>query len=642
MWVWSSSSSSITSDRICFCSVCHIVGWLKFGRLKHNCPVSATFCCRLVGASRALLDYFMADSTSGRRGAWATSSEEEVVAAPAGEGVPASGWSTDDEEQEVAIVRPPIRGRGASRGRGRGRAGRPPGMRALKRQALRERQQEEVTETAIVVRKSWASHVRVVGSGASHDMGVLLKADLEVPIELAAVPRELFGRCTDPYVPRRLTTFQAEAEILGVANQSYVRDLVLEFGAAVYFVSRLFFASFASWLCYEIDNNGLKADCLFDMLSQDETSMKTGERDKPFGSYNRRARGKTKGWTTVPKVNPEDEDASFTYGSVIIKILQTEYLILFLVSRGDRYILYFAELPTPLQRTMKGNHRQLFAAISCSIEFELLQGLRHRFAHHISMSNADRGAPGLKTDRLFQALFPTVPRLSGLGCFCHFTNSAQKSQMDVLEETVSGVVAFSLAVKEDGKWKEFRKNAADTLFQNAKVYYDTPPPGPSSVCRLRTDKLLFITVEIGLHVGERLRWKRLHDRLVGVLAGDELSIYIPGPVLPPDAEKLYVRRFTNGLSRDLVPKLFTTFQRQRWVLNLQRMRQLALMGSVHGLLKRTVDKTFPSRKRAVASGAWASSSDEASKPKQASDTAKAEQKGSAAYWAQKTKLPGAM
>ncbi len=576
----------------------------------------------------------MAASEAPEGGAWVSSEDEAPEVSHDNVG---GGWATSDSEAEPVSHRPGHGCRGRRGGRGRGR-GRPPGLRAQMREALaRERAEAaKAAEEAIVVRTSWESHVRVVGNETFRDIATAIKASPEQLPPLSATAKKVHRRCNDPYVPRKQCGIQAEAEVLGCKNASYVRDLFTEFGAAVFVVARILFASFVSWLCMEIDEERLHGDCIFNMLAQDETSMKTGERGKQTTARKRRIRSKRKPEETAIQVRRDDEDCKDYYGVVVTKILQSESWVAFLVSRDDEFFLYLAELPTPLQRTAKGNHRQLFAAVSTSTDFPLMGGLVRRFDHQVSLDNADRGAPGLKMSRLYQFLYPSIPRLSGTGCFSHFTNSTQKSQMEIMEETMSGMVAFSLSVKEDGKWTEFRGNAGNVLFEIAKAAYDTPAPAPTSDVRIRTNRILTSLMDLEEpNVEERLRLIRLKDKLLCDISADELVVYIPGHPLAPETEKTHLQKFCKELSRDLVPKLFTPFQRQRWVLNLKRVRQLSLMGTAFGLLKKTVDRTFPANKTTKREGAWDSSDDEAGRKKDTPVVEKKEEKGSTAYWARK-------
>ncbi len=314
-----------------------------------------------------------------------------------------------------------------------------------------------------------------MGSGVSHEIAALLRdrelADRRPP----GIAAKVFDRCTDDYIPRRLSTYQSEAEILGTKNAVMVRDLFVELGASVFFVSRVLFTSFICWLFDEMEEKRLHGDCVFPFLAQDETTMKTSDRGRNQSAVWRRARGKTKPSSSAIVPTEEATDGTGNYSAVITKILQSELCIAFLVSRLDTFFVYVAELPTPLQRTMQGNHRQLFAAVREATGIAFMESLWRKFDHEIHLSNADRGSGGLKMDRLFQAMFPSIPRLCGLGCFSHMANTGQKSQMDILEETVSGMVAFSLTVKEDGKWDQCRNNAADILYEMAVAVYNTPP-----------------------------------------------------------------------------------------------------------------------------------------------------------------------
>ena len=405
-------------------------------------------------------------------GGW-SSGEDEAVGSMDREGreAPAmdGGWPSDEDEPADVHPEPD----GARPERAAKRRGRPPGARAMLKAALAE---ERARLPLVLVpapvaspKATWDGFLQVVGSGPERSAAIALQQEITSP--LTGIPKAALSRAFNRKTPRRSMTTIAEAEVMGIKNAGYVRDCFAEVATGTFYVSRIGAGSFCAWLWSQIDKDVLEGDAIIDCTGQDETSMPTGERDATK-CRTKRIRSKTtfNASAVVPYAGHADTTQS-GYAPVISKIMQSDLVLGFLVHRKDtsEYILYWLELPCGLQRTQKGNHRQIFCALEQNATLPLLIALEEKFTCRLSLSNADKGATGLKTDRLYESLYPLNPRLSGLGCTSHRVNSAQKAQMEVCSETYAGTVAFSLAHNGDGSWAVFRRHAADILFDSART-----------------------------------------------------------------------------------------------------------------------------------------------------------------------------
>ena len=276
----------------------------------------------------------------------------------------------------------------------------------------------------------------------------------------------------------------------------------------------------------------------------------------------------------------------------------------------------------------------MFCALEQNATLPLLIALEEKFTCRLSLSNADKGATGLKTDRLYESLYPLNPRLSGLGCTSHRVNSAQKAQMEVCSETYAGTVAFSLAHKGDGSWAVFRRNSADILFESARPIYGGLKPSPDTPFMRRIDAVLTLALPSEpRNIAIAQRKERLRNAFQSPLDREEIDVYIETEPMRPRQERKYLKRWASQTADDLVPQQFSAMQRQRWVLNNFRVKQLMLMAVSWNVLKRAVARTFPSKTKTEVNTGW-SSGDEPTAPK-AQGNEKPEEKGSTSYWARK-------
>ena len=173
---------------------------------------------------------------------------------------------------------------------------------------------------------------------------------------------------------------------------------------------------------------------------------------------------------TAAIVPATDPDTICTYGVEILKVVQCEVVSGFLVSNpaGDEFTLYYCELPTALSQTGGGDHRSVYHGLQMAAHVRLLARLRGQFWTDIFVSNADRGPGGLACERLRSILDPGRPHLYGLGCMSHEANRCQKWQLQGLEGTVSGYIAYSLWERLPGRRQEFR-NAIGFFVSNPRT-----------------------------------------------------------------------------------------------------------------------------------------------------------------------------
>ena len=483
------------------------------------------------------------------------------------------------------------RGRGRGRGRGRPKCAMRQAVLAQRAERRIERERKRMREDAAAAivpqRPGWIDHLRPVGGQLSATFVDTCKRDGDGG-QLSGVAAAVFERANDPAKPRPLLPVKAETYAMGFQNHDYVKSVFELVGASVYFASRSNAGSFCSWMYQQTSEDGpLDPVCVFRCLGQDESTFRLlADRTERAAAGSKKRRPAHDPGQALQAIVPVTEPAVNTEHAVS-KVMQSEFVLAFLVQdrQSGRFGLYFMELPTPLLQSDKGTAEELFDGLHgiCNIPF--LKEVMRRFSL-IDLSNSDRGAPGLKCDKLFEMKYPGVPRLWGLGCVTHKVNSSQKAQYATLGDTIPGAIAWNVHLQASGKPKALRAILQDTLMRRAKPRPGLLPPPASDPAIERIRAILRLHLDPESYADE-MRFTRLSN-LLHSDPDDESRIVVYLPHLEADAPipvvANHVMHWARLVSEDLAPPQNKAFQRGRWVLNLKPLRGPAMLSAMYNLL----------------------------------------------------------
>ena len=119
-------------------------------------------------------------------------------------------------------------------------------------------------------------------------------------------------------------------------------------------------------------------------------------------------------------------------------------------------------------------------------------------------------------------------------------NTAQKAQMQILQSTVSGAIAFSLSVKNDCALEDLRRVCEDILVANARPLYEIPLPSPLSEGRVHFPAVLDLNLPANSEDATvRQRRVRLEHLVLGRVDGTSVDIHMPGSQLTAAAEVIH-------------------------------------------------------------------------------------------------------
>ena len=147
------------------------------------------------------------------------------------------------------------------------------------------------------------------------------------------------------------------------------------------------------------------------------------------------------------------------------------------------------------------------------------------FPRHCDISSGDRGSNVLRMERILCSRRVGVPRLCAHGCTSHNINIAQKGQLNIMKEVVSGIVAMTLTERNGNGSRLLRRGIFEVLIRSAIPHVGVPPPpGDSAVARHR-DAILDLCIGGNKGVKAQQRYLVLRQVLQGDLRLETVDVY---------------------------------------------------------------------------------------------------------------------
>ena len=385
----------------------------------------------------------------------------------------------------------------------------------------------------------------------------------------------------------------AEAEVLGVSSASHLKDCFLGAGAATYFAAKASTAAVAAWVDSITDPDGdYDGVAILRPYAQDETTFRF--RGQSGGGLKDTADvdGLPKELCQVVALTREQTGTDIDTEVEVTKIMQCELVVAFLIRRRSdgKFLLFFTELPVPLLTSDKGTAEQLVDCIGDIFGVPLVDALHQKFGILIDLANGDRGATGLRAERLLDSQHPTRLRLHGVGCFAHIVHTSQKHQCEMLNDCIAGCIAWAETLKFAGKRKQLRRIVRDLLIESAVPRLGTAPPAADSETMIEIEAVLSRCLNRSQR-HQHHRYLRLLHCFRSPLTESKIHIYMPNfsTNFPLDMIRKYVRSWATQASKDLVGT-YPTFQRGRWVTNTDSLGGLGLLASCYRLLERAAPR----------------------------------------------------
>jgi hypothetical protein len=243
------------------------------------------------------------------------------------------------------------------------------------------------------------------------------------------------------------------------------------------------------------------------------------------------------------------------------------------IVKSDRFLCIKLPMSCPLQ-----------VCDSCSAEvivkflgeqgyvpgFETLRDLFHL---NIDFSTSDRGSANVKGENSMVADCIGVPRERfNFPCDAHMTSTAQGYGYKPIADTVSGVLATSLAQQVGGSVGKFRKEIVIIAIAQVRVYKCSPPPASAEQLHER-DALLDLFLPDSCPA-KRLRKEQLKVLLnSGNVEGSTIAWYCP-------EDNPNVEQWASAVAGAVFPHGITKFTRTRWLTSLEAIDEVGLLCNV--------------------------------------------------------------
>ena len=213
--------------------------------------------------------------------------------------------------------------------------------------------------------------------------------------------------------PRRIVSTVAEAERLGYAISSFVRNNFTTMGATVYYVNQLVWGSMVSHLCNLHDTGVLDIVVDMTMIASDETTLSLSMWEKTEDATDLALLGdsgfKCGGWRRRKR-------------SQMSKILETEVISTIGVrwKGSNKFEIISVEFPCKLVVADSMTGSTLYRAWqSITDSLKLGSPLQERANVRLHVSCSDRGSANGKANRIGRYLLPGALRFSDAGCVMH-------------------------------------------------------------------------------------------------------------------------------------------------------------------------------------------------------------------------------
>ena len=488
------------------------------------------------------------------------------------------GWAESDSDSPAEG---PGAGRGRARARGRGR-GRPKSrrneLRLISMQASEERdasaerlalEDASEAEADASVCPAGFLALRPAGDGFSKEFALAVRNAGDA-VRLTGAAKDLHDRCCNPEVPRPMMTLTAECENLGYKNTTHVHSILLNLGAAVWYAARCGLVTLVTFLLDQIDKSKLAGIAVVRYLSQDDTQHKLQEaQQRPKNPSSKEAR----------KLRTEQKHeirASDKLG-VDMKVGQTEVIIAFLyrdLSDGSLHVIE-TELVCGLNANEQGTAELIIENLERQGGFDLMEALDAHFRFY-EMSGADRGAPGLRAEKLLRIDRSYIPRLAGNGCAGHNVNLGQTAVNKIMKLTTSAVVAIALCENRGGGPRKFRRALAFVLCSMARPFVNTVPPAADSDDLRQRDATFDALFGSEPTLAAARQRAKLESLFACRLDRDHLDVYLYGDINQDDVPRM-LEKWADDAATTAHPTAFRKFPRNRWVTGLDSVDSVQLL-----------------------------------------------------------------
>ena len=207
------------------------------------------------------------------------------------------------------------------------------------------------------------------------------------------------------------------------------------------------------------------------------------------------------------------------------KLMQSEFYLQLLIqdTARDQLFLLCGRLPTVLQaieRTTARCTKRCLVNIMCKIP--LLDSVADLFPHKVHMSCTDRYAANILAEKSMKIDSPAWTR-SQFFCDAHRIHQIQSSNLSLVPQDASGLLATALAQRDLGALATLRSLLRQILEERLEVCYDHPPQGRAQEFRDQVfDRFLPLPTDLSKRRKDCKTWLRLRQRFVlgSLLNGD--------------------------------------------------------------------------------------------------------------------------
>lgn len=496
--------------------------------------------------------------------------------------------SCSDEVVSTSVALPSSRGvslpQAKRRGRPKGSYG-APALRAHLRNVIPAAREEEVAARA--------TKISAV-SGAS-EMGEFLRIHLGAECHalcLSACNRpaqeEELGDTSGAFIDHFMsgeTHRYVGSNVIEASMVSFPRthlpEEVQALASFVHFACRGWAASLFSHLLTEISSQEVAPISAIWTFMSDETSLPltaqiwTSQRMSPDEAS----------WQHVPgrrRAEKVEQDAA-------VKIIQSEFSVclLFRVVKTQRLVAWHIPFPCPLQCADHASAETLLAAWREVVATPLWEDVRQAFLGGIALLTLDRASSNIKAARAWKAIAPPGPGhlQLRLPCEAHICHTVCGRTYAPVDSTISGVIAFTLALKPGGALTLFKRELQSVLLASVRLV-TAPAPDDNHPWSLRRDALLNLTLPLDSLVGLS-RKAALRRLLTSDIRQEHIEWYNPAGATAGE-----ISRWASEVAENLMPCAPATFSRTRWLGSVQPVAEVTLLACTHNLAARTIVRFY--------------------------------------------------
>ena len=413
---------------------------------------------------------------------------------------------------------------------------------------------------------------------------------LRKPVPRTAHAAEPFWvNCFNRDQPRKAMPLKSEA-VLCKTQPSNLLTFLHETAAAVYFTTRLFWASIVSHIAAQILREELEPIVFICYVAYDETPLpfRHSQPAKPGSAASAlasvagvpasalaigaaRTRAARKG---IPHEATEQDS----------KVQQCEVAMAIVTRRvgHKKASMVWTEFPCHLQHGSSNSGAVIRAEIQRQISMPFL-GLVLRSFHQVWMSNRDCGSGNIKHEQSYG--LPTEFWVwMGIFCCIHYSHSVYGGALWILQPTVSGVISLAIFSNQTGALDKLRGCTRRALLMKVIVSIGGSPPNSQSLAMRHRKALLDIWENSKPGTARSIRRQVIEQGLQSPWDLEEICLYLPEGTDDHEREGI-LAEWADDMSMALWPGKLRVFLRNRWCLANPTAAEVMLLSSAHNLLK---------------------------------------------------------